>query len=495
MVNKYPTNEELIRKIEEETALNIQLARPILEGNLYKFNKFILKVEEGKDKVPLAPVHKELCKFIDKNKKKKKLVLIPRGHLKSTVVTVGRALQAICANPSVRILIANATHNLACSFLTEIKRHLKHNLLLHDFWGDLTVGALTWSFNDITLRQAQAHQGKKEPTVTAMGVESNMTSQHYDLIILDDLVNKDYVNTSEQIEKSINFYKECLNLLEPNGELIVVGTRWHDSDLYGWIMDKDNNVIQDFEVFMRQAYQGSLDGDDFEALFPEKFKKKHLKRLYEQQGPYFFSSQYMNDCIPSEDATFKKDWFRYAETADLKGMLLNHFVTVDPAISLEKDADYTAIVVGAMDQYRNLYVKEIVRRRLSPQEIIQELFRIWEIYHPQEYGLEDVAYQKALQYALFEAMRLRNIYLPIKEVKPGNRNKDQRIKGLQPLYANGKILHVRGIDNLNHLEDELLRFPRGKHDDVIDALSYFLDIVYPPRRKVTRPSHSRWLYA
>src|SRR3990167_1864398 len=103
------------------------LARPVLETDLLKFNRFVLEVEKGKDNVPLAPVHQEMCEFIDKNKKRKKLLLIPRAHLKSTVVTVGRALQAIVTNPSVRILIANATYGNACSFLTEIKRHLKFN--------------------------------------------------------------------------------------------------------------------------------------------------------------------------------------------------------------------------------------------------------------------------------------------------------------------------------------------------------------------------------
>lgn len=490
------TNEELIKKIEEETITNIALTRPILENNLYKFNKFILKAEEGKDKVPLAPFHKEMCDFVMRRRKqKKKLILVPRGHLKSSLITIGRSLQAIVTDPSVRILIANATYNLACSFLTEIKRHLRFNKTLQMFWGDLTQNAETWSWNDITLAAAKGMRGKKEPTVTAMGIESNMTSQHYDIIILDDLVNKDYVNTREQIEKSIDFYKECLNLLEPNGELIIPGTRWNDADLYGWIMDTDNNIISDFDVFIRRAFEGDLDDkENFQALFPGKFTRKHLKKLYEQQGPYFFSSQYLNDCIPEKDAVFKRDWFSYYEPLDLRGMVLNHFTLVDPAISLEKDADYTAIVTIAVDQFRNIYIREIIRERLLPSEIISHLFRIWEQYKPLEFGLEDVAYQKALQYSLSEEMHKRQIYLPVKQVKPANRSKDQRIKGLQPLYFNRKVLHAKITAKIKHLEDELLRFPRGKHDDIIDALSYLLDIAYPPRRKVSHPHRQRWLY-
>jgi predicted phage terminase large subunit-like protein len=493
MKRKKATKEELIKAMNEEMAHNIELSRPILENNLLKFNKSVLQVEKGKGNVPLAPVHEELCSFIDKNKKKKKLVLIPRGHLKSTVVTVGRVLQKIASDPSSRILIANATHNLACSFLTEVKRHLKFNDKFKMFWGDLAKDAPIWSQNQITLSSSR----RKEPTVTAMGVESNMTSQHYDMIIMDDLVNAEYVNTQDQIQKTINFYKETLNLLEPNGEVIIIGTRWHDSDLYGWIMDRDNNVISDFETFIRKSYEGSLSTDEeFKALFPKKFSRKHLKKLYEQQGPYIFSCQYQNDPIPAEDADFRRDWFKYYDPTELKGRLMNKFVMIDPAISTEKDADYTAIVTVGVDEHKLIYILDVVRKRMKPSDIFDEVFKIWANYKPVVIGIEDVAFQKSLQYSLSEEMHKRNIYLPLKPLRPAGRNKDQRIRGLQPLYANGRVLHGKHLTQIRNLEDELLRFPRGKHDDIIDAMGYMLDIpIFPPKRKVTRQGKHKYLYA
>ncbi len=730
--------EDLIDKINEGIAVNTPRIKPILEGNLLKFNKFVLDVEKGKDNVPLAPVHEELCKFIDKNKRKKKLCLIPRGHLKSTIVTIGYTLQTIARDPTKRILIANATYNLACSFLTDIKRQLKFNQKFHMIWGDLSQNTTNWSQNQITLSTSK----KKEPTVTAMGVESNLTSQHYDLIILDDVVNKDFVNTQDQIQKTISFYKECLNLLEPGGEVVIVGTRWHDSDLYGWILDHDNNILSDFEVFIKQAYEGTLDKDgEFKALFPDKFSRNHLKKLYDQQGPYIFctpqdtpilmsdftqkkisevkvgdevvgftrgipekrgglvrskvkaiskhedyvcdlkmesgrkvactknhkwytkrdddthrlykparvgsrlmlvddldeniskreenlwfylagffdadgsakagakisfcqslkvnkpvydrlidvikelgldygeyyrdehqtmivwlndskraakkmirygdpakksqiieklyernsryvldkdkvewikrrskketvygletetgnyiawgyasanSTQYMNDPIPAEDADFRRDWFKYYEPTQVNGRLLNKFITIDPAISTEKNADYTAIVTIGVDEFGIIYILDIVRERIQPFELNERIFELWKTYQPIQIGIEDIAFQKSLQYSLTQEMHERSIYLPLKPLRPAGRAKDQRIRGLQPLYANGRILHNKEVKNMQHLEDELLRFPRGKHDDVIDALAYILDIpVFSPRRKKTRPSNHKYLY-
>ena len=393
-MKRKPTKEELIEQIQKERIEGVKRTRPIISSNLFKYNRFVAEMEKGRDKVDMAPVHKEMCEFIDSKKRKKKLLLIPRGHLKSTVVTVGYSLQQVCINPSIRILIANATYNLSISFLRDIKRNLKYNDKLKMFFGDLTLGAENWSRDSITL----AHSVRKEPTVTCMGVESNLTSQHYDLIIFDDVVNKDFVNTMDQIQKTIDFYKECLNLLEPGGEIIVIGTRWHDSDLYGWIMDPENNMESDFDVFIRRAYEGSMESDeDFTGLFPGKFSRKHLKKLYEQQGPYIFSTQYLNDPVPEQDATFKKNWFQYYEPADMKGKLLTKFTAIDPAISLERDADYTAIVTIGVDEFRNIYILDVRRKRLDPKGILDTIFEVYHWFSPVSVGIEDVAFQKSLQ--------------------------------------------------------------------------------------------------
>lgn len=495
MIKKPVSREKLVEKVQEEYLTKILLAKPILEKRLYKFNRFVLEVEQGKGMLPLADVHRELCDFIDQNKTKKKLILIPRGHLKSTCVTVGRTVQAICADPTVRILIANATYGLACSFLTEVKRHLKFNEKIKLIWGDLTKDVEKWSESQITLSKAKQQGGKKEPTVTAMGIESALTSQHYDIIIADDLVNGDYVNTKEQIEKTIDFYKECLNLLEPGGELIILGTRWDDKDLYGWILDPDNKVINDFEVFIREAYQGSLDDpDDFMALYPQKFTQKHLKNLYVQQGPYFFSAQYMNTPIPKDDADFKQVWFKNYDPTDVKGRPLNIFTAIDPAISLETSADFTAIVTVGVDEFGFIYVLNVQRLKVHPKQLIDKIFEIYQLYRPLKIGIEDVAFQRTLQYTLGEEMKSRGQFLPIIPIKPNARTKDQRIRGLQPLYANGRILHNPEIQNMKYLEDELLRFPRGKHDDVIDALSYLLDFMFPAVRRKHGERRHHYLY-
>ena len=116
-----------IAQIEQEKALQDSLLKEKAAKDLFIFNKYILKAEDGDGKVPLSSFHKDLCHFVTDNISKKKLILVPRGHLKSTLLTVGYSLYRIANNPAVRILIQNATYQTAADFVRAIKRHLAEN--------------------------------------------------------------------------------------------------------------------------------------------------------------------------------------------------------------------------------------------------------------------------------------------------------------------------------------------------------------------------------
>jgi predicted phage terminase large subunit-like protein len=483
---------------------SVRIAQHMLKkkwlSSLYSFNTQCLMVEDGKNKVALSAFHKELCDFVDANKNKQKLLLVPRGHLKSTLVTIGKTVQWIVENPAVRILIANATYQMAIAFLSVIKRHITQNKQLLEIFGEVAKNPEKWAENMITLEQANVHGGEKEATVFCYGMSGNLVSQHYDKIILDDVVNDDNVNTRDRIEKTLQFYRFCQPLLEKDGEMIIIGTRYHEDDLYGHILNRENGLRDDFVVFERRAIDGEL-WDQKEqkfvrgnVLWKEKYDLSNLSDIRRKMGPWVFSSQYLNDPVPPSDATFKREWFSHYEVADLKGFDLNRYVLIDPAISTEQEADYTAMVVVGIDVYKNIYILDIARDRMKPDGIIDNIFYLNERWHPTAIGLEEVAFQRTLRYSLKMEMEKRKKYFNIVELKPHGRNKEIRIKALQPLYASGKVLHNRDLVYNIYLEDELLRFPRGKHDDIIDALAYALDIVTPPAVKVSRWKAKKYLY-
>jgi hypothetical protein len=73
-------------------------------------------------------------------------------------------------------------------------------------------------------------------------------------------------------------------------------------------------------------------------------------------------------------------------------------------------------------------------------------------------------------------------------------SKEARIRRLQPIMEQG-LIEIR--KDMTDIEDELLSFPRGKHDDLIDALSYQLDYLVPsvgsqPAEKTVHGSMAWW---
>lgn len=424
--------------------------------NLCFFNKHILKYPDI-----CETVHGEWEEFLKSGEKKKKLLLVPRGHLKTTFVTVGGSLQDIIRDNNTRILFANAIGDNAQSFLFEIKEHIKSNKELHTYYPETATwekSSSKWSEKHITIPRTRQ---SKEPTIETSGVGGSLVSQHYDKIILDDLVNVENSATRIQADKVIDYYKQCLSLLEPEGELIVIGTRYTYYELYQYIIDELKN---DFDIFIRTCYKQWK--TKTVPYFPKKFTIDSLAEIKRGQGSYVFSCQYKNEPVDDESAVFKKSWILNYERSPEP---LYKVTTVDPAISKEKHGNYSAIVTTGVSEFGKKYILQIKRGKWNPFELIDQIFDTYSDFKSNVVGVESVSYQKSLRFYLEDEMKRRDIYLPLDEINPDTRiTKEMKIKGLQPFYERGEIFQKKEMVDL---EEELIKFPVCATDDIIDALS------------------------
>lgn len=237
--------------------------------------------------------------------------------------------------------------------------------------------------------------------------------------------------------------------------------------------------------------------DDGTLLFPEKLTHEFLENARRVMGSYLFANQYMNEIIPKELQTFKKEWFHYyAEVPKIH----NTFIFVDPAISQADTADFTGVVVCCVDVEGRWYIKAAKRYKITPTQLIELLFELNDTFHPKRIGIEEVAYQKMILYVLHEEMRKRNKTLPIVGIKPPTeKTKEMRILSLVPRFEWNNLFLNRG---LHDLEMELLAFPRGRHDDLIDSLAYIEHISFIPKNRpdlITKPpspnhpDYERWV--
>lgn len=244
-------------------------------------------------------------------------------------------------------------------------------------------------------------------------------------------------------------------------------------------------------------YEGAYT-DDGKLFFPEKLSAEVLDQYRKTMGVYKFANQYLNQVIPDVDQDFKKAWVRhYTQLPNETHTVL----FIDPAISLEDTADYTATVVVDGDCDENWYVRVADRRRETATQTVDRIFRLYDEFNPIAIGIEEVAYQAALTHFLHEEMRRRKKFLPIKGIKRStlsaqgvkrdSNSKMMRIRSLVPRFEFGKIYLAQGLDDFIL---EYTTFPRGRNDDILDALSSVEEImIYPNKKKesnrVTNPNH------
>lgn len=414
---------------------------------------------------------------MDDLRKRFRLILMPRGTFKSTISTISFPLQLLLINPDIRILIDSETYDKSRAFMAEIRGHLESNekyrelfKVLHGVYPDERKGVDKWGDTEINV--AARRKKAKEPNLSCSGVGVTKVGMHYDVIMSDDLHSEKNVTTKEQIQQVVDHYKLNLSLLEPTGFMTVIGTRWDYLDLYQYLIDNERHR---FCVYAQQAEK-----PNGELLFPERLTAQFLKEQRMSQGSSIYSMQYQNLPIDDETATFKYSQMKKVDESFVKDMPINWFLMVDPAISQESTADDTAFVIAGFDLQRNIYVKDIVFGKFMPSEIIDQIFYLYEKHHPKAVGVESVSFQKTLIYSINDKMRERNWAFPIKEVKRKSRSKEDRIKGLQPYYENGRVYHLRNCPNVNELEYQLIHFPKGRKDDIIDSMADLLEIGYPP---------------
>lgn len=404
-----------------------------------------------------------------KKPSKFKLFLIPRDHLKSSIITKGGAIMRMLENPDIRILIANNTWDNSRKFLDSIRAYLAPGSILSIFFGNFQTDR--WNRDEIIIRQRK--QILDAPTIATTGLEKEQTSQHYDLIIADDLVARENSATPEQRSKVKDYINSLMALLEPNGELWVVGTRWSEDDAYGDLLEEGI-----WDPLVRSAYASE---DRSAPLFPEKFSLEKLQFLRQKLGPYLFSCWYLNDPIAQEAADFKRESIKFYDPTTPHPSSL--YLTIDPAVSLGRDADYTAMVVAGQFMDRRIRVVDRVHARMVPSDLVDRVFDLVKKWRLHRVGIETFAFQKTLKYEIQRQQRERGLFFSIDEL--GKRHtgrgepvlsKEARVRRLQPYFEQG-LVELRS--DMADLVDELLAFPRGKHDDLIDALSYQLDYLVP----------------
>lgn len=396
------------------------------------------------------------------------VALMPRGSSKSTSVTQGWLTKYIATNPHIRIGLFSNTDTQAFAFSGGIRRALESDRG-QEIFGNC-VSPVKWTDAEWYHRDSK-WTTSKDRTVFASGVGGAIVSKRFDLILFDDILDKENTATPEQIQKVWEWLwltvRPCLT---PTGLMLYIGTRWAEGDTPEVLFTDREHGGKGWPLYIVKALIEDPDAPlGYRSYWEDRWPVWKLLAEREEMGSAFFDVAYLNDLtglMRGEIFHRLPDDYYFTQLPPGEYTIK---MGVDLASSEKERADWTARVTTAQDQEGNFWVLSAVRdkRETHHAEFIADGFAA-----NSNIGLV-ICDSQAFQSTLIQNVLRDYPGIPIEGRKNDN-DKVTRARAVAAKYEGHKVYHhisLKGSD----FERELLSFPKG-HDDFVDALGYSMDL-------------------
>lgn len=372
---------------------------------------------------------------------------------------------------------------------------------------------------------------------TAAGVGGGITGKGAHILIVDDPIkNQEEADSVLVRDKLWDWYQStAYTRLAPGGGVLCIETWWNDDDLAGRLqqaMSSDPDADQ-FEIVRYPALSDHWEyRDDFDpnnpgpivrldepidvsnpplgmsrhltllrpkdfCLHEDRYPTEALKRIRANLQPRIWSALYQQNPVPDEGMYFKKEYFRYQKALPSPHNM-RIYTAWDFAIGEKQQNDWTVGATVLQDETDTLYVLEVFRMKGDSFQIVEAMLDAalrWGSIPTTGYllGAEDGQIWRAIEPLFKKRMSERRQY-PAYEVLRPMTDKMARARPLQGRMQQGRVVFPEGASWLSQAEQELLRFPAGAHDDVVDALAWaaHLCLGKEPPRAYTPPPLKSW---
>jgi len=463
----------------------MELTPSVIEGFV---NACLIKNFDQATETP--DFHRELWNFCC-HQDKFVAIAAPRGHGKSTAVTYAYLLSEVLFRKSRYVLIVSDSFSQAGLFLGDVIKELRDNEDIHGLFGSIefiksTEDDVICKFDDGYVFRIQAKGSEQK----LRGLK--WLNKRPDLIVCDDMESDEQVLNKERREKFRRwFYSALIPCLSVSGKIRIVGTILHLDALLERLMPESqlaslgskglkHLVTEDLKQYTGYktpwtSIKYRAHTDDFNSiLWPARWNKQSLierRNQYVMQGLADAYSQEMLN-IPLDDANgfFKKNDFAPLKDEDRKKNL-NYYIAADLAISQRQHSDYSVFAVAGMDDEQRLQCVNIIRDRMDAMQIVDTILALQRTYKPELFGIEAGTIQKSIGPYLNEAMLKSDVFVNLVLLKPSG-DKLSRARSMQARMRAGAVKFDKNSDWYQTFEDELMRFPRDRHDDQVDAWAY-----------------------
>ena len=361
-----------------------------------------------------------------------------REHYKSTIITYAGAIQEILRNPEVTIGLFSHTKPIAKAFMSQIKRELESNETLRNLfpdvlWDNPQRDSPSWSLDGGLIVKRKTNP--KEATIEAHGlVDGQPTSRHFGLLIYDDVVTRESVNTAEQISKTTESWELSDNLGSSGGRKWHVGTRYSYADTYADIIKRGAAILR---------HRPATDTGDISGT-PVLFSQAEWERKVRDQGEATIACQMLGNPLAGHQRMFDQADLQVYE---IRPETLMVYIMVDPARSIKKDSANTAMAVVGVDYAGNKYLLDGFDHKMDLQERwhrMRDLYRKWRsatgvqgcVVGYERFGaIADLDYFK-------ERQKIENVRFEINELewpREGPGSKVDRVQRLGPDFRSHRF--------------------------------------------------------
>jgi len=386
---------------------------------------------------------------------RKIIIEMPVRHGKSEFATIRFNAAYLKKFPDRRAVIGAYNHTFCTDFARSVRRILDGRVVFGekntaDHW-ELAAGG----------------------SLMAVGVGVGIAGRGCNLLTIDDPI-RNYAEADSQAyrNKTWNwFLNDVSTRLEPNGSIILTMARWHYDDLVGRILDSDD--AKNWIVISIPALAGDddvLGRAEGEALWPERYNRERLEEI-RRNNPRGFAALYQQSPEIEGGSIFKReDWQYY--TANTKPNYEYKICSVDAACKTKEENDRTVCTTWGICG-NNAYLEDIFAARVDYVDLKTTLHSIAMQHQPSAIYIEDTSNGAPV---IQELLRTSN--LPIHPVQTKGTDKVVRAHAVTPMIRQGRVFLPKDHPLLYDFLDELSRFPKATHDDIVDSTTQALAQIF-----------------
>ena len=470
---------EIIRRAENE--LKIREAR----NNLLSFISVTYKDYK------IGWVHREICQTLDNflkdlidGKRPRLIITMPPRSGKSEIVSRRFPAYFLGKYPDLSIISVSYSASLAEDFSRDVQR-----IIDSDEYKKIFPNTKLSDKKDKNYKRTSDffeivdHKG----VYCSAGVGGSITGKGCDILIIDDPIKNRQEANSETVRKKIyDWYSStAYTRLSPIGGVIMMCTRWHLDDLIGKVLSDKNQ--KPFHVI---SYPAIAEHDEphrkkGEALHPERFSLEILNEIKSTLSTADWLSLYQQKPVPEGGAIFETSKLRYYDENSEPKRFDQIVGSWDMTFKENKTSDF---VVGQLwgRKGADFYLLDMVRDRMDFVKTLKVFINFANKHKNCNCWLvEDKANGTAI------ISTLKKYISGIIPITP-KESKQERAYAITPYLDAGNIFFPKNQNFTKDLEEEMLQFPAGAHDDTVDSMTQALN--YFRMKKRVQMSESNKMY-